>query len=191
MMTARVVTRSAFGPGADGPPPRGRAAQVRVVGDLAAPGAALLAARLDELLEALEVLAHLAAGEADGVGGLLREALGLGVHHDHDLGLVVGQLVEVDDPRVLRAVRRGPRDPRVGDLLRDDRVELLRVARGGDLPVEVGVVDLRDLVDRLHEGGELLELGPLVVRGRDRHLDLDRLLDLRHGEHLPFGFVLC
>jgi hypothetical protein len=37
----------------------------------------------------------------------------------------------------------------------------------------MGVVDLFDLLDTLHEARELLELGPLVVGLANRDLDLD------------------
>jgi hypothetical protein len=47
-------------------------------------------------------------------------------------------------------------------------------------PEPVDVDDLRDAVDAVHERRELLELRPLVVRGRDRDVDLDRLFDFRH-----------
>jgi len=35
------------------------------------------------------------------------------------------------------------------------------------------VVELLDLFDAVHKGRELLELCPLVVRGRNRYLDFD------------------
>src|SRR4029079_11144921 len=44
-------------------------------------------------------------------------------------------------------------------------------------PVQPRVVPLLDVVDAVHEERELLELRPLVVRGGDRNLDLDRLVD--------------
>jgi hypothetical protein len=54
-------------------------------------------------------------------------------------------------------------------------------------PVQMLVVELTHLVDVLHEARELLELRPLVVGGANRHLELDRLLDLRH-RFLPLSF---
>jgi hypothetical protein len=146
--------------------------------DLPAPGAGLLAPALDHLLEALEVRAHPATGQADRVRGALRQALRLGVHHDHDLGAVVGQPVEVHGARVPRPLGARPGDPGVGDLLGDPGVELLGASRRADDPVQPLVVELLDPVDRLHERRELLELRPLVVGGGHRHPDLDRLLDL-------------
>ena len=52
----------------------------------------------------------------------------------------------------------------------------------GDLggPPEGRVVELLDLLDRLHELREFLELGPLVVRDADRDVNVDRLDDLGH-----------
>src|SRR5687768_13952500 len=42
------------------------------------------------------------------------------------------------------------------------------------------VVELLHRLDAAHEPGELLELGPLVVRGADRNVHGDGLLDFRH-----------
>jgi len=42
------------------------------------------------------------------------------------------------------------------------------------------VVELPDLLHSLHERREGLELGPLVVRGPDGDVDVDRFHDLRH-----------
>jgi hypothetical protein len=56
-------------------------------------------------------------------------------------------------------------------------------------PVRMRVVELADLLDALHELGELLELRPLVVRGADGDLDVDGLLDVGHG--MCSFFALC
>src|SRR6185436_12214748 len=55
-----------------------------VARDLAAPAAALAAARLDQLLEALEVALDPAVGRAERVAHLLLDALGHEVHLHHD-----------------------------------------------------------------------------------------------------------
>ena len=74
-----------------------------------------------------------------------------------------------------------PGDPAVGLLVGDHRVELTRDTTDAGLPVRVGVVQLDDLVDPVHEVRELLELRPLVVGRPHRDVDLDSLLDRRHG----------
>src|SRR3954471_12213869 len=93
-------------------------------GDVAAPGAGLAAAALDELLEPRGVGLDLAVVEAEGGAGLLDHALRLPVDLDHDAGPGLVQPVEGDDAGVLGvAARAGPGHP------------LLRVL--GDLGVEL------------------------------------------------------
>src|SRR4051795_8670142 len=144
---------------------------------LAAPGAALGAARLDELLEALEVALDAALEHARGVSDLLDNALGLGLELQHDLRARVVDAVEGHHAGLLGALRRGPRDPLVGVLLGDLRVELLLTATDLRAPMKAGVIELTDLLDALHEARELLELGPLVVGGAHGHGHFDALLD--------------
>src|SRR5687767_3028797 len=93
--------------------------------------------------------------------------------------------MEGHDPGVLGTGLRGPGDPLVRRLLGDDGVELLLAS--GDLraPVQVGVVDLADFLDALHERRELLELRPLVVGGADGDVHVDALLDVGHEIGLP------
>src|SRR5690606_39878242 len=73
------------------------------------------------------------------------------------------------------------RSPLVGSLFGDLRVELSVDTDDVDLPVEVSVIDLLDPVDALHETGEFLELGPLVVDGAHVSVDVDRLGHVTHG----------
>jgi hypothetical protein len=81
---------------------------------------------------------------------------------------------------VVLAVGVAPGDALVGPLLGDLGLPLVpRATERGD-PAYMRVVELRDLLDAVHEARELLELGPLVVDRAQRRLDLDRLLDRRH-----------
>ena len=73
-----------------------------------------------------------------------------------------------------------PGDALLGVLLGDLGVELAGDAVDLGDPVVVRVVDLRDLLDAAHEVRERLELGPLVVRGPDRDVDLDAAADRAH-----------
>src|SRR5918998_322442 len=66
---------------------------VRLV-DLTSPRAGLDAARLDELLEPLEVTLDLAARDAELVAHVLDDALGVNVHLDRHSGLVVVDAME-------------------------------------------------------------------------------------------------
>ena len=88
--------------------------------------------------------------------------------------------MEGHDSGVRRAVRRLPGDALVGMLLGDHRVPLLDVPGDLGLPVEMRVVDLRDLLHALHELREVLELRPLVVRGLDGDVQVDALFDGTH-----------
>src|SRR4029453_15184322 len=83
-------------------------------------------------------------------------------------------------PRVLAAPGRRPCPPLVGQLLGDLRVELALHAVDVRLPVGGGGVELADLAHAGHEARELLELGPLVVRGAYRHVYVN---ELGHGTH--------
>ena len=128
--------------------------------------------------------------EAELVAGLLDDALGLEVHLQHDPRAFVVEAVERDDAGVRRAVGRPPGDALVGVLLGDLGVPLAATAADLGHPVQLGVVDLPDLLDALHELRELLELRPLVVRGAYRDIDVDRLLDPGHGHLLFVGEIL-
>src|SRR5688572_1854167 len=77
--------------------------------------------------------------------------------------------VEGHDAGIGRTVGAAPGDALVGRLLGDLGVPLALLT--GDLshPVDLGVGDLTDLLDTLHELGELLELRPLVVGRADGH----------------------
>src|SRR4051794_9738865 len=158
--------------------------------DLAAPGAGLAAARLDELLEPLEVALRAVLRDAERVADALDEPLGLVLHLHHHAGRVVRDPVERHDAGVRRAGRALPRDALVRALLGDDRVPLLLLAADLGDPVQARVVELVDALDALHEPRELLELRPLVVRRVQRHLDLDALFDRAHDSSSSSGSCL-
>src|SRR5581483_5090732 len=128
---------------------------------------------------------HAAVHEAQGVAHVLGEALRLVLELEQHARAIVAQAVEGDDARVLVAGRAAPGDAVVGRLLRDDGVPLLHLAADIGAPMQVGVVELADLLDAFHEARERLELSPLVVGGAHGHVDVDVLLDLRHGLLLP------
>src|SRR5207248_406119 len=153
-------------------------------GDLAAPGAGLPAARLDELLEAIQVALHARGDQPRGVAHVLHDAFGIVLQLEHDARLAVAQPVERDDARVARAAGAAPRDAVVRDLLLDRRRPLLLLAADVRAPAQAPVVELRDLLDAFHEARELLELRPLVVRRPDGNIHIDRSLDGSHVRHL-------
>src|SRR3954471_18879089 len=152
--------------------------------DAAAPGAGLDAALLDQLLEAVEVLADAAAVRADRGADLLLHALGLPLHPDGDLGAGILDRLGRDLARLLDATLALPGDAPVGLLGDDLGVPLVALAAVFGDPVQVRVVELPDRVDVLHELRKVLELRPLVVGGRDGDVDLDALLD--SGHRAPF-----
>ena len=76
----------------------------RIALDGAAPGAGGLAAGLDEVLEAIEVLLGAVGDETTPVGDVLEEPFRVHLHLEHDLGRGVGEGVERDDAGVLRPV---------------------------------------------------------------------------------------
>ena len=86
------------------------------------------------------------------------------------------------------ALRDLPLDPLVGPLRLDLGLELLRLAPDLRRELDRALVVLRDARDPVHELRPVLELGPLVVGGLDRHGHVDRLLHrhpttLAHARH--------
>src|SRR5262249_28722792 len=141
--------------------------------DPAAPGAALLAARSDERLEAVEVRPGRALVEAQAGGHLLDEPRGLPVEDELDPRELRRELVERDDAGALAAAGELPLDPLVRDLLGDLRVPGPAAAPDVLVPGELLVRVLVDRLDAMHERAHLLELRPLVVARRQRSGDVD------------------
>src|SRR4029450_10768548 len=117
--------------------------------------------------------------------GLLDRALGLGLELQHDPRAAVVHPVEGDHASLVDALGRAPGDPLVGPLLGDLGVELLLTPADLRAPVQMGVVELTNLLDALHEAPEVLELRPLVVGRAPRHGDVDALLDGGHLVAVP------
>src|SRR5215218_7224421 len=132
---------------------------------LSAVGARRLVSVLDQLLEALEVAAHLTLDDAGEIpGNVLRGRLALDVHLKVDARLVPSDLLEADDAVVFDlAVDRLPGDPLVRLLLGDLRRPRTTLATNLRDPVDVRVVELLHGLDALHELRKVLELRPLVV----------------------------
>jgi hypothetical protein len=144
-----------------------------VARDLAAPGSRLLSTILDEALEPVEIAGDLTVVQLGDRADLLDDGLGLPVDLDRHPRAIVGQLVERDHAGVRRPVGAIPRDPLFRILLGHLGIEGTLDSRDVDLPVQTTVVELLHLVDPAHEFRKRLELGPLVVGGPDRYLDID------------------
>ena len=102
------------------------------------------------------------------------------MHLELDLRLALAERDEAHDALVASARCASPRDDPVRDLLGDLSVPFLDLASNLRAPVQALVVELLDGLDALHEPGELLELGPLVVRDPDRNVHIDGFLHCRH-----------
>src|SRR5262249_57248316 len=131
--------------------------------DRAAPGSSLAATRLDELLEALQVILHLAVHEPQRVADALKEPFGIVLEGEGNARLVIAEAMEINHAAVHVARRAGPGDAIVGNLLSDARVPLLLFAADVGAPAQALVVDLAHFLDAVHELREQLELRPLVV----------------------------
>src|SRR5919106_2148069 len=147
------------------------------------------ASALDQLLEPLEVALDAAAVGAEHAPELLGQALRLLVLLNRAFRARVVQALEGDGTAVFLTVDRAPGHALVRPLLGDLGAPGVLLAADFHRPLEVGVVELADALDPLHEAGELLELRPLVVRRRERHVDFDRFLDARHGTPFFVDFV--
>jgi len=91
---------------------------------LVAPGPGLTpAAGLDELLEAAHIALDTPIKDTQLVGHVLDEPFGVDVHLGSDPSGGVVEAVEGDDPGVIRAVVRVPRDALVGSLLGDSGID--------------------------------------------------------------------
>src|SRR5438105_11908205 len=153
--------------------------------DLAAPGARLTPAALDELLEALEAALDARLHHAQRVGNVLHDTLRLVVDLQHHARPVVVDAMEGHHAGVPGAAAARPRDALVGPLLGDLGDPLLFLAADDGFPLQMLVVELADLLDAFHELGEVLELRPLVVHRAQRRIHFDRLLDGGHWQ-TPF-----
>src|SRR4051812_593098 len=145
--------------------------------DLAAPGAGLLIAQLDERAEALQVAARRALHEAQAGGHLLVQPVRREVEQEHHAGQVLVDLVERDDALVPRAALGLPGDALVRDLVDDLEVPLALDEPDLGAHLQVRVVLLRDRLDPLHPARRFLELRPLVVRDLEGHGHVDVVLD--------------
>src|SRR6202022_3686194 len=110
--------------------------------DFPAPSAALDAAALDQLLEALEVTFDLARVDADRRTELLRDSLWLVGHLDRDQRLVLAERLELHAPVRPVLPGRPPGDLLVGHLLHDLGHPLAALAPDLGDPLEMRVVDL-------------------------------------------------
>src|SRR4051794_8971577 len=159
--------------------------------DRAAPLARLLLVHHHVGLEPVQVGPHGALDVPRPTRELLDQRAGLDVHADLDPGQPGGKLVERHDALVAESLDDVALDPLIGALFVDLGLELPRDAPDLRLERNVRLVLLAHAGDPVHELGPLLELRELVVDGRDRHADVDRLLD-GHAPTLAdaVGFVL-
>jgi hypothetical protein len=174
------------------PPRAASSASLRLaVLHFAAPGPRLLAAALDQLLEPLEISAHLRLHNPEEIAGDILDArLTLDVHLDVDACLLVTDWLERDGAVVLDlTVDRPPSDLLVWSLLRDLGRPLTGLAPNLGHPLHMTVVELLDRLDPFHELRKLFELSPLVVGLLNRNLDVDRIINFRHLTP-PLAYVL-
>src|SRR2546421_4960923 len=148
--------------------------------DLATPGPGLGAARLNVLLEALQVPLDTARQQAHGVPHAFRGALRGVLQLQLDARRGRSEGLEGHNTGVRGPGGAAPGHPLVRYLLDDLGVPFLSLAADVGAPMQALIVKLPDLLDRFHKARELFELGPLVVGRAQRHVDLDRLLYLGH-----------
>src|SRR5437764_8334867 len=116
-----------------------------------------------------------------GTCGLLEKALRVVLHDQQDASELWSNLMEGDGPVDLSLLALGsPHDAPVRYLLGDRRLPAAVGPEDLRPPVELLVGLLLDAFHLLHVGGEVFELGPLVVDNPNGSADLDRLDDVAH-----------
>src|SRR4051812_48019660 len=149
--------------------------------DRTAPGARLLAAPFDELLEVGHAVLDARREDTERVAHAFHYALRVVGHHQAHLGAIGTERFEAHRARIRRAGYALPGNAAIGFLLGDLRVPLLFLAPDVRAPVQVRIVELPHFLDAFHEVREILELRPLVVDGTHGAIDFDGLLNLFHG----------
>jgi hypothetical protein len=119
------------------------------------------------------------------IADTLDEAGGLPAQLERDPGVVIVDAVECHNPAVLDIALRSPRNPFVRVLLHDFGVPFPFLAGDLWLPVKMSVVKLLHLLDALHKLRELLELGPLVVDGAQRSVNVNCFGCISHISRVP------
>ena len=110
--------------------------------DFTTPRAALLAARLNELLEPLQVAFDAPTDEAQLIANVLDDAFRIIVQLEGHSGLVATQGLEGDDTGVLGARGAVPGDALVGRLLGNRGIPFFLLTRDVGDPVEALVIKL-------------------------------------------------
>src|SRR5690606_4603010 len=137
----------------------------------------LVATRLGDLLEALEVTLHAAVDHAERGADVLEEALGVVLDVEVHLRRVLVDLVERHLAGVARTGHALPGDARVRLFRRDAGFPLLFPAADVRPPVEAVAALAAYLLHTFHEGWEALELAEEPVGLGDRNVHVDRLVE--------------
>src|SRR6185503_259856 len=116
-----------------------------------------------------EVTANAPLDDAEGVRGLLDEALRFDVELDFDHGPIRPERAEPDLAVVPGTFGAPPGDDLIGALLGDLGPPVLHDTGDRGRPFERLVVNLDHTFDSIHELGERFELRPLVVGDADGH----------------------
>jgi hypothetical protein len=144
------------------------------------PGHAFSSPTLDEPLKAGQIDLDAERHGSDRPTNVPHDPFGFIVHLQHDFACLIGEAVKRNHAGIFGSLRAFPGNPFVGPLLGDDRIPFFFFAGNLRLPVQVGAVELFDLVHAFYELRKFLKLRPLVVGGTDRDIYLDRFFDQGH-----------
>src|SRR5690348_13032201 len=133
--------------------------------NFAAPAAGLLAACLDEILEALQVILNAPLQQAHRIAGALDRTLRFLFQSQRDARGVGAELQEGNRATIGRARGAPPDHGLVRPLFYDFSVPFLALTGDCGAPVQASIVALTNLLHTLHKLREALELCPLIVRG--------------------------
>src|SRR5678816_3429427 len=128
------------------------------------PRAILYATALDVFLELLHTLFDAPAHDSESVADVLGGALRLVRHDQADQRALGADRLEANGARVRRVAGDAlPTNFLIGHLLRDFGVPFLVLTENIGMPAHMGVIELLNLGDAVHESWEFLKLRPLVV----------------------------
>jgi hypothetical protein len=119
--------------------------------NLAAPRTRLATARVDKILEALEIAANLRRDNANPIAGLFCRRVGFPTHIQRYARFAIGRFVETNFAFISHAGRAAPRDQLIWDLPKDFGVPFFFFSADLRSPMQAFIVKLPHLSHPFHD----------------------------------------